>query len=186
MATQVETRLPGNPLAKVEEHGKVVHGEPEEEEGGRGDGARRQTGVGGQGSSSSSSSSSSGGGCLGQGGTPVTESSKQASEEGRGGCDSDDKLDEESARSCNRKDFTEAPPPKVNPWTRKMNAVTVVSVNGQTHHGLYTSIRVLFLSAVTVYVVVSPRPGVLAGDGRREGGHFIARFIQNSRRRVRA
>lgn len=184
MATQVETRLPGNPLAKVEEHGKVVHGEPEEEEGGRGDGARRQTGVGGQGSSSS------GGGCLGQGGTPVTESSKQASEEDRGGCDSDDKLDEESARGCNRKEFTEAPPPKVNPWTRKMNAVTVVSVNGQTHHGLYTSIRVVFLSAVTVYVAVSPRPGVLAGDGRKGGGeggrHFIARFIQNSRHRVRA
>ncbi|KAJ3580683.1 hypothetical protein NHX12_034257 [Muraenolepis orangiensis] len=31
------------------------------------------------------------------------------------------------------KEYTEAPPPKVNPWTRKMNAVTVVNVNGQAH-----------------------------------------------------
>lgn len=184
MATQVETRLPGNPLAKVEEHGKVVHGEPDEEEGGLGDGARRQTGVGGQGTSSSSSSSG-GGGCLGQGGTPVTESSKQASEEGRGGCDSDDKPDEESARSCNRKEFTEAPPPKVNPWTRKMNAVTVVSVNGQTHHGLYTSIRVFFVGCHCLCRFFPP-----SRCARRRwpqgGGAFIAQFIQNSGHRVRA
>lgn len=169
MATQVETRLPGNPLAKVEEHGKVVHGEPEEEEGGRGDGARRQTGVGGQGSSSSSSSD---GGCLGQGGTPVTESSKQASEEGREGCDSDDKLDEESARSCNRKEFTEAPPPKVNPWTRKMNAVTVVSVNGQTHHGSYTSIRVLFF--VGCHCLCRCLPPSRCARGRRSQGGGVS------------
>lgn len=133
MATQVETLLPGNPLAKAEEHGKVIHGEPEEEEGGRGDGAKRQTGVADQGSSS-------GGSSLGQGGTPGTENqtSKQATEEeGKGDCDSEDKQNEETVKSCDKKEFTEAPPPKVNPWTRKMNAVTVVSVNGQAHHGLY-------------------------------------------------
>lgn len=127
MATQVETLLPGNPLAKAEEHGKVIRGEPEEEEGGRGDGAKRQTGVDDQESSS-----------LEQGGIPGTEkqTSQQATEE-REGCNNEDNQNEESVKSCNKKEFTEAPPPKVNPWTRKMNAVTVVSVNGQAHHGLY-------------------------------------------------
>lgn len=147
MATQVETRLPGNPLAKVEEHGKVIHAEPDEEEGGRDDGARQQTGVGDQGSSSSSSSGSNSSLGVGQEGTPVTETSERASVEERAGGDSDDKPNEESTKSCDRKEFAEAPPPKVNPWTRKMNAVTVVSVNGQTHHGSYTpfpSLRVNF------------------------------------------
>lgn len=138
MATQVETRLPGNPLAKVEEHGKVIHAEPDEEEGGRHDGARQQTGVGDQGSSSSGGSNNNSSLGVGQEGTPVTETSEQASAEERAGGDSDDKPNEESSKSCDKKDFAEAPPPKVNPWTRKMNAVTVVSVNGQTHHGLYT------------------------------------------------
>lgn len=31
-----------------------------------------------------------------------------------------------------KKEFREAPPPKVNPWTRKLNSVTV---NGQTAPG---------------------------------------------------
>lgn len=31
-----------------------------------------------------------------------------------------------------KKEFTEAPPPKVNPWTKKMSGV-----NGQTQHGQY-------------------------------------------------
>ncbi len=137
MATQVETLLPGNPLAKAEEHGKVIRGVPEEEEGGRGDGDKRQTGVADQ--KSSSSSSGSGGSSPGKGGTPGSEeqTSKEATEERKGGCDSEDKQDEEAVKSCNRREFTDAPPPKVNPWTRKMNAVTVVSVNGQAHHGLY-------------------------------------------------
>lgn len=123
MATQVETRLPGNPLAKAEEHGKVVHAEPDEEEGGQDDGARQQTG----------SNSSLG---VGQGGNPVTETE-------RAGGDSDDKPNEESTKSCDKKEFADAPPPKVNPWTRKMNAVTVVSVNGQAHHGMYTPFSLL-------------------------------------------
>lgn len=131
MATQVETRLPGNPLAKAEEHGKVIHAEPDEEEGGRDDGARQQTRVGGQGNSNSSLG-------VGQGGSPVTETSGRVSVEERASGDSDDKPNEESTKNCDRKEFAEAPPPKVNPWTRKMNAVTVVSVNGQAHHGLYT------------------------------------------------
>lgn len=130
MATQVETRLPGNPLAKAEEHGKVIHAVPDVEEGGRDGGARLQTGVGDQGSSSSLG--------VGQGGNPVTETSERTSVGERSDRDSDDKPNEESAKSGDRKEFAEAPPPKVNPWTRKMNAVTVVSVNGQTHHGLYT------------------------------------------------
>lgn len=135
MATQVETLLPGNPLAKAEEHGKVIHGEPEEEEGGGDDATKRQTGVTDQESSSDSSSSSPGqGGTLG---TEKRESSQQANEEGKEDCDSQDNQSEEGIKGCNKKDFTEAPPPKVNPWTRKMNAVTVVNVNGQAHHGLY-------------------------------------------------
>lgn len=156
MATQVETLLPGNPLAKAEEHGKVIRGEPEVEEGGRGDGAKRQTGVAEQGSSSGSSP--------GQGGTPGTEEqpSKEATEESKEGCDSDEKQNGEGVKS--RKEFTEAPPPKVNPWTRKMNAVTVVSVNGQAHHGLYPP-YMLILLAVSV-VSVSARPGVVTQDDR--------------------
>lgn len=139
MATQVEALLPGNPLAKAEEHGKVIHGEPDEEEGGRGDGAKRQTGVAEQGSSSGSSP--------GQGGTPDTaeeQTPKQATEEGKEGCDNDDKQNEEGVKGSSKKEFTEAPPPKVNPWTRKMNAVTVVSVNGQAHHGLYPPYMFIF------------------------------------------
>lgn len=133
MATQVETLLPGNPLAKAEEHGKVIHGEPEEEEGGGDDATKRQTGVADQESNSDSSSSP------GQGGTLGTDmqSSQQANEESKEDCDSQDNQNEEGIKGCNKKDFTEAPPPKVNPWTRKMNAVTVVNVNGQAHNGLY-------------------------------------------------
>lgn len=137
MATQVETRLPGNPLAKAEEHGKVIHAEPDEEEGGRDNGASQQTSVGGQGNSSSSSSNNCSVG-VSQGGNAVTETSGRVRVEERAGGDSDDKPNEENTKSCDRKEFAEAPPPKVNPWTRKMNAVTVVSVNGQAHHGLYT------------------------------------------------
>lgn len=136
MATQVETLLPGNPLAKAEEHGKVIHGEPEEEEGGGDVATKRQTGVADQESGSDSSSGSS----PGQGGTLGTESSQQANEEeSKEDCDSQDNQNEEGVKGCNKKDFTEAPPPKVNPWTRKMNAVTVVNVNGQAHNGLYPS-----------------------------------------------
>lgn len=157
MATQVETLLPGNPLAKAEEHGKVIHGGPEGEEGGRRDGAKRQTGVVDQGSSG-------GGSSLGQGGTPATEkpTSKQAKEESKGGCDSEENRNEESVKGHNRNEFAEAPPPKVNPWTRKMNAVTVVSVNGQVPHGLYP-LCVLLLLAVRV-VLLPSGPSVLAGD----------------------
>lgn len=136
MATQVETLLPGNPLAKAEEHGKVIQGEPEEEEGGGDEATKRQTGVAGQESGSDSSSSS-----PGQGGTLGTDkqSSQQANEESKEDCDSQANQNEEGIKGCNRKDFTEAPPPKVNPWTRKMNAVTVVNVNGEAHNGLYSN-----------------------------------------------
>lgn len=160
MATQVEALLPGNPLAKAEEHGKVIRGEPEEEEGGRGDGAKRQTGVADQGSS--------GGSSPGQGGTPGAEeqTSKQATEESKGGCDSEDKQNEEGVKDGSRKEFTEAPPPKVNPWTRKMNAVTVVSVNGQAHHGLYPPYMLIFFPLAVSVVLVSVRPGVVLRDDR--------------------
>lgn len=173
MATQVEPLLPGNPLAKAEEHGKVIRGEPEEEEGGRVDGAERQTGVADKGSSSSGSD----GGCSpGQGGTPDVEeqTSKPATEESQMGCDSEDKQSEEGGKSSSsRKEFTDAPPPKVNPWTRKMNAVTVVSVNGQAHHGLYPA-SVLLISLFVAVPAVCVRPGVVTlwGGGGWGGGRL--------------
>lgn len=151
MATQVEALLPGNPLA---EHGKTIRGDPEEDEGGRGDGAKRQTGVAEQGSCS-------GGSSPGQGGTSEEQTSKEETEESKGGCDSEDKQNEEGVKG--RKEFTEAPPPKVNPWTRKMNAVTVVSVNGQAHHGWYTLPYMLIVLAVSV-VSVSVLPGVVTNN----------------------
>lgn len=134
MATQVETLLPGNPLAQAEEHGKVIHGDPDEEEGVGDDPTKRPTGVADRESSSDSSGSS-----PGQGGTLGTEkqSSQHSTEESKEDCDSPDNPGEDGIKGCNKKDLTEAPPPKVNPWTRKMNAVTVVNVNGQAHHGLY-------------------------------------------------
>lgn len=137
MATQVETLLPGNPLAQAEEHGKVIHGEPDEEDGGGDEASKRPTGVADR--ESGSDSPGSGGSSPGQGGTLGTEkqSSHQASEGRKEDGDSPDNPSEDGVRGCPRKDLTEAPPPKVNPWTRKMNAVTVVNVNGQAHHGLY-------------------------------------------------
>lgn len=160
MATQVEALLPGNPLAQAKEHGKVIRGEPKEEASGRGDGAKRQTGVADQGSSSSSSG---GGGDDGSsnpvhGGTNGTEelTSQRTTDESKSGFDSEDKQNEEGGKGVgSRKEFTEAPPPKVNPWTRKMNAVTVVSVNGQAHHGLYPPYMLIYwLSVLCLCVVV--------------------------------
>lgn len=58
----------------------------------------------------------------GGGGSPE-EGDRSDSQEGGGG--------------WNKKDFTEAPPPKVNPWTRNMPAGTVVTLNGQELHGGY-------------------------------------------------
>lgn len=41
-------------------------------------------------------------------------------------------LDAPTEEDASKKEFTEAPPPKVNPWTKKMSGV-----NGQTLHGQY-------------------------------------------------
>lgn len=151
MATQVEALLPGNPLAKAEERDKVIRGEPEEEEEeeeGDDDGAKQQTGV------ADSSSRHARGETTGA----KERTSKQTVEQDRDGCDSGDKHDEDSLKEGGgKKEFTEAPPPKVNPWTRKMNAVTVVSVNGQAHHGLYPpSCPSTVLSALSVQVWSPP------------------------------
>lgn len=129
MATQVEALLPGNPLAKAEEHGKVIRGEPvevgEEEEEEEQQRAKRQRGA-------ADSSAEMGGTTGGE-----EQTSTRAAELQEDGCDSEDKPGEEGVKG--RKEFTDAPPPKVNPWTKKMNAVTVVSVNGQPHSGRYRS-----------------------------------------------
>lgn len=183
MATQVETLLPGNPLAKAEEHGKVIHGEPEEEEGGRHDATKRQTGVGDQESGSDSSSS---GSSPGQGGTLGTEkrSSHRASEESKEDCDSQDSPNEEGFKGCNKKDFTEAPPPKVNPWTRKMNAVTVVNVNGQAHNGSYPPYTQIHLPVTVMSVSFSSSLAVRIQQGI-DYGHWKT-FIELWRRRPSA
>lgn len=142
MATQVEALLPGNPLAKAaEEHGKVIVGEPDEElDSGRGEeGAKRSV---------------TGDGSPGQGGTVEREP-----EQGRDACDSEDKPTEEGGKGGSRKEFTEAPPPKVNPWTRKMNAVTVVSVNGQAHTGMYPPPSHTLIGCQCCFDVCLPRFG---------------------------
>ncbi|MEQ2200283.1 hypothetical protein XENOCAPTIV_026699, partial [Xenoophorus captivus] len=136
----VEALLPGNPLAKAEEHDKIICGEPvgeeeeeEEEQQHQQQRAKRQRGL--------ADSSA------GLGGTTGVEEQTQAAElqQDEDGCDSGDKPSEEGVKgSGGKKEFTEAPPPKVNPWTRKMNAVTVVSVNGEAHTGMYPPNTVLY------------------------------------------
>ena len=171
MATQVETLLPNNPLVKQEEHGhasKMIHGDDCLDTG------AKQTGV-------VDESSNAKGDCPEQGGFVKKEqSSKQAKEESNN--QEKDNLDQgafdnkhtagdsDDDAKCNRKEFTEAPPPKVNPWTKKMNAVTVVSVNGQAHHGLYSSTRLTYvMSPVLFFGVIQPShlATTLAYDGGR-------------------
>lgn len=130
MATQVETLLPGNPLAKAEGHGKVIRSEPEKKEGGRCDGTKRQAAV-------TDCSPGQGGTTTTTGGGAGEQTSKQAVEQSKGGGDSDEQTSDEGGKESDKKEFTEAPPPKVNPWTRKVTAVTVVSVNGQAALGTY-------------------------------------------------
>uniref|UniRef100_A0A6Q2XPB4 HTH La-type RNA-binding domain-containing protein n=1 Tax=Esox lucius TaxID=8010 RepID=A0A6Q2XPB4_ESOLU len=129
MATQVETLLPNNPLLKQEEHGHattmIEHGEDCLEKG------AKQTGVADEGNNMKADNSE-------QGGIAAKEqNSKQAKEESNN--QEKETLDQEKHATlqtedgvkCNKKEFAEAPPPKVNPWTKKMNAVTVISMNGQ-------------------------------------------------------
>lgn len=137
MATQVETLLPNNPLIKEEEHGHaskmIQHGEDCLEKG------AKQTGVADDGSNMKADNSELGVVAMKE------QNSKQAKEESNN--QEKDTLDQEKhtidqtedCLKCSKNEFAEAPPPKVNPWTKKNNAVTVVSLNGQSHHGLYSS-----------------------------------------------
>lgn len=52
-------------------------------------------------------------------------------------------LNQESEEDACKKEFTEAPPPKVNPWTKKMSGV-----NGQTLHGLYQTNESVFVPQI--------------------------------------
>ncbi|CAL8399176.1 unnamed protein product [Boreogadus saida] len=130
MATQVEALLPNNPLVKQEEHGhagNMLHDEVCSEAGAK----RRSTDVAGSRSRTDDPE---------QDTADNEETPKQGTEEshsqGKDSLTSDqmvfNNLTEDSSKG-NPKEFTEAPPPKVNPWTKKMNAVTVVNVNGQAH-----------------------------------------------------
>lgn len=141
MATQVEALLPSNPLVTQEEHGhasEMLHDEVCSEQG------AKQASVDDAVSSSSKADN------------PEPEiankekTSTQAKEESNSQVKDNNNIDQmvstnqtEDTVKGNPKEFTEAPPPKVNPWTKKMNAVTVVSVNGQAH-GLYPP-RMLFV-----------------------------------------
>ncbi|XP_013979396.2 la-related protein 1 isoform X3 [Salmo salar] len=134
MATQVETLLPNTPLIKPEENGHaskmIQHGEDCAEKG------VKQTCVSDEGNVSNMKTNNSE-----QGGIATKElRSKQAKEESNN--QEKDTLDQEKhtidqtedCLKCSKNEFAEAPPPKVNPWTKKNNAVTVVSLNGQSHH----------------------------------------------------
>jgi len=145
MATQVEALLPSNPLVTQEEHGhasEMLHDEVCSEQG------AKQASVDDAVSSSSSKADNP---------EPEIANKEQTSTQAKEESNSqvkDNNIDQmvstnqtEDTVKGNPKEFTEAPPPKVNPWTKKMNAVTVVSVNGQAH-GLYPP-RMLFLSFCT-------------------------------------
>ncbi|KAJ8348006.1 hypothetical protein SKAU_G00265950 [Synaphobranchus kaupii] len=135
MATQVETLLPNNPLLKQEDHGHASNMQQGEE----------CLEKGAKGTSAADEGSKVKGGESEQGVFATKEQSKkQAKDESNNQekmnldqeetnlKDADGQMEEDL--KCNKKEFAEAPPPKVNPWTKKINAVTVVSVNGQTHH----------------------------------------------------
>lgn len=132
MATQVETLLPNNPLLKQDEHGHA--GSTKRDEGCLEQGANQAAaGAGGDNAKGGESE---------QGGLAVKEQGRRQAKDG-GSTQDKDSCDKETPNSKDdngqgeggaRKEFTEAPPPKVNPWTKKM---TVVSVNGQAHPGTY-------------------------------------------------
>lgn len=131
MATQVEALLPNNPLLNPEDRGhagQIKHGDDRLEKG------QKQTGVSDD-LSTVKGTDAELGGC-----TTKEKSLKlakgESNNQGKENLPQDSQSDSSEGGKNNQKEFTEAPPPKVNPWTKKMNAVTVVSVNGQAHQGL--------------------------------------------------
>lgn len=132
MATQVETVLPSNnPLMQQEGHGHAsnatheVGKEEKQPTGGTESDAKDYDERGGYASNNEQSKEQ-----VNEGGddpeqrTAERESSRLKETETPGG---------EGGEKGSKKEFTEAPLPKVNPWTKKMNSVTVISVNGQAH-----------------------------------------------------
>ncbi|MGH0178325.1 UNVERIFIED_CONTAM: hypothetical protein FKN15_014032 [Acipenser sinensis] len=150
MATQVETVLPSNnPLMQQEGHGHAsnatheVGKEEKQPTGGTESDAKDYDEHGGYASNNEQSKEQ-----VNEGGddpeqrTAERESSRLKETETPGG---------EGGEKGSKKEFTEAPLPKVNPWTKKMNSVTVVSVNGQAHPGGY----LVFFCVFEIYLYLN-------------------------------
>ncbi|XP_038269336.1 la-related protein 1 isoform X4 [Dermochelys coriacea] len=161
MATQVEALLPGNRLLPAEEHGLLIKkpqegarekGEPLMPHGEK---ATAEEGSGGVPDSGPKAGGGGGGGVAGEqprrSAAPKPPSIKQQKEESnnqekenllqqRGGAENRLPVGEAGGSGGEeggepggggRKEFIEAPPPKVNPWTKNA-PVAVVTVNGQS------------------------------------------------------
>lgn len=163
MATQVEALLPANPLLPAEEHGLVIKKPQEKGEHlmHQGEKANADEGKGG-GPDSCSKEEGGGGGNVGDhlrrnGALLKPPSIKQQKEDSnhqekenllhqRSGCIESNRLPGEASSSSSggeeggeqggvgRKEFIEAPPPKVNPWTKNA-PVALVTLNGQSPPG---------------------------------------------------
>ncbi|KAL7985848.1 hypothetical protein Chor_011014 [Crotalus horridus] len=163
MATQVEALLPANPLLPAEEHGLVIKKPQEKGEHlmHQGEKANADEDKGG-GPDSCSKEEGGGGGNVGDhlrrnGALLKPPSIKQQKEDSnhqekenllhqRSGCIESNRLPGEASSSSSggeeggeqggvgRKEFIEAPPPKVNPWTKNA-PVALVTLNGQSPPG---------------------------------------------------
>lgn len=130
MATQVEALLPNNPLLNPEDRGhagQIKHGDDRMEKG------PKPTGVSDEANTAKGTDAELGGCTTKE--QSIRHANEESCDEGKLNSGGESPNESKDGVKNNKKEFTEAPPPKVNPWTKKMNAVTVVNVNGQTHQG---------------------------------------------------
>ncbi|KAG8128490.1 hypothetical protein E2320_015323 [Naja naja] len=163
MATQVEALPPANPLLPAEEHGLVIKKPQEKGEHLMHQGEKANADEGKGGGPDSCSKEEGGGGNVGDhlrrnGALLKPPSIKQQKEDSNhqekenllhqrsGGIIESNRLPGEASSSSSggedggeqggvgRKEFIEAPPPKVNPWTKNPTAA-LVTLNGQSPPG---------------------------------------------------